>query len=199
MFLLQLCILKTHTLRGNSTHYSIPRAVLQFSEYHGIKVWMYLGTFSWTVLTTDKWALRPTKWSTNQETKAANSTLFQFHLQKKSNPILLCKAHLTTGNTLDFHETQTEHSLNVTLKHGEYLGIFNNWQHPSCFYLQCRPWAGESVSTSCSTFCSQCLRQGLNYGLSPQPTLKALSLQQMAPCLLVSPVDTTALREKKYE
>lgn len=106
MFLLQLCILKTHTLRGKSTHYSIPRALLQFSEYHGIKVWMYLRTFSWTISTTDKCALRPTKWGTNQEPKAANSTLFQFHLQRKSNHILLCKAHLTTCNILDFHETR---------------------------------------------------------------------------------------------
>lgn len=39
----------------------------------------------------------------------------------------------------------------MTLKSGEYLGFFNKWQQPSCFYLWCGLWPGEAVGTSCST------------------------------------------------
>lgn len=88
------------------THIQHPKScVLQFPKYRGIK---FTNTF---IKHINIKALRSDNRVTNQEMKEANSTLFQFHLQGKSNDILLCDACLTTCNMLDFHQTQTEHSL----------------------------------------------------------------------------------------
>lgn len=132
--------------------------------------------------------------------KEANSTSFQFHLQRKSNRISLCNAHLATCN-MSNSQTQTEHSLkwlwnvrNICA----YLTTSNSLVTAICDTgpgLE-RQWAPPGALRA---FSSYCLKRGVEIRIKPP----AYSWSTLPPthgsCLLTSTGDMSALTEKKYE